>query len=101
MSFPKAKNFCVEKKVSFLLKTFFCLDIFFNEKKIFQAKLDSFKSEENKFVEQIKTPIRGGVSELRRELETWNNLMRKNTKASGLFAFVCKKPKISGDFHDK
>ena len=74
----------------YLLKTFFGLDIFFNEKNIFQAKLDSFKSEENKFVEQIKTPIRGGVSELRRELETWNNLMRKNTKASGLFAFVCK-----------
>ena len=65
MSFPKAKNFCVERKVSFLLKTFFGLDIFFNEKKIFQAKLDSFKSEENKFVEQIKTPIRGGSERIK------------------------------------
>ena len=61
-------------------------------KKTFQAKLDSFKSaEENNFVE----------INVRRGWETWNNLMRKNTKASGLFAFVCKKPKISGTFYVK
>ena len=35
-----------------------------------------------------------------KKLVTWNDLMRKNTKESKLFAFICKKIKVSGKFHE-
>ena len=35
------------------------------------------------------------------KLVTWNDLMRTNTKESKLFAFICKKFKVSGKFHEK
>ena len=35
-----------------------------------------------------------------KKLVTWNDLMRKNTKESKLFAFICKNIKVSGKFHE-
>ena len=75
-------------------------------KKTFQAKLDSFKSaEEDQFVKNNVKP--GGTCSIWeqllgqcKKLLTWNDLMRTNTKESKLFAFICKKIKVSGKFHE-
>ena len=77
-------------------------------KKSLQAKLDSFKSaEENQFVENNVKPKKTRRCSIWeqlmgqcKKLVTWNDLMRKNTKESKLFAFICKNIKVSGKFHE-